>query len=55
MFADHTVLPGKMYFYKICAVDKAGQKGPFSLEAFVRTKVSASSQKDEDWSKFPNR
>ena len=45
MFADHTVSPGMTYFYKICAVDTLGQKGPYSLEASVRTKESESSQK----------
>lgn len=36
-FADHAVEPGTTYYYKIRAVDSAGQEGPFSLETSVRT------------------
>jgi Glycosyl hydrolases family 38 N-terminal domain/Glycosyl hydrolases family 38 C-terminal domain/Glycosyl hydrolases family 38 C-terminal beta sandwich domain len=38
MFQDQTVQPGTTYYYRVCAVDNAGQRGPFSLEAAVRTK-----------------
>jgi len=38
MFQDTSVEPGKAYFYKVRAVDAAGQAGPFSREASVRTK-----------------
>jgi len=40
MFQDDTVQPGTTYYYRVCAVDAAGQRGPFSLEAAVRTKAS---------------
>jgi hypothetical protein len=39
MFQDDTVQPGTTYFYRVCAVDTAGQRGPFSAEAAVRTKA----------------
>ncbi len=38
MFEDHSVMPGTDYFYKVCAVDAAGQRGEFSDEATTRTK-----------------
>ncbi len=41
MFQDDTVQAGMTYYYRVCAVDTAGQRGPFSLEAAVRTKASA--------------
>ena len=37
MYADETVGPETTYYYKVCAVDAAGQKGAFSNEATVRT------------------
>ncbi len=33
MYADRAVEPGKTYYYRVCAVDRAGQRGPFSAEA----------------------
>ena len=41
MFQDDTVQPATTYYYRVCAVDTAGQRGPFSLEAAARTKVPA--------------
>jgi chitodextrinase len=41
MFQDDTVQPATAYYYRVCAVDTAGQRGPFSLEAAVRTKAAA--------------
>ena len=41
MFQDDTVQPGTTYYYRVCAVDTAGQRGPFSLEAAARTKPAA--------------
>ena len=38
MFADQTVESGTTYFYRVCAVDTAGQRGPFSIEAAVDAK-----------------
>jgi hypothetical protein len=38
MFQDDTVQPGTTYYYRVCAVDRAGQRGPFSAMASVRTK-----------------
>lgn len=38
MYPDSKVQPDTTYYYRVCAVDKAGQKGPFSKEASVRTK-----------------
>jgi chitodextrinase len=40
-FQDDTVQPGTTYYYRVRAVDTAGQRGPFSLEASVRTKPAA--------------
>jgi len=37
-FADHHVEPGTAYFYRVCAVDAAGQRGEYSEEAAIRTK-----------------
>lgn len=39
MFLDKKITPGSVYYYKVCAVDKSGQKGEFSKEAMVNTKV----------------
>lgn len=33
--------PGTTYYYRVCAVDTAGQRGPSSLEAAVSTKATA--------------
>jgi hypothetical protein len=33
--------PGTTSYYRVCPVDTAGQRGPFSLEAAVRTKPAA--------------
>jgi hypothetical protein len=41
MFQDDTVQPGTTYYYRVCALDTAGQRGPFSLEAAARTKPAA--------------
>ncbi len=38
MFADKTVCPGTTYYYRIRAIDTAGQAGPFSSTAEIRTK-----------------
>ena len=40
MFQDNTVQPATAYYYRVCAVDTAGQQGPFSLEAAVLTKAA---------------
>ena len=37
MFEDDDVQPLTTYYYQVRAVDTAGQKGPFSTEASVRT------------------
>ncbi len=37
-FEDRAVVANTTYYYKICAVDTAGQKGGFSKETSVRTK-----------------
>ena len=39
MFQDNSVQPATTYYYRVCAVDTAGQQGPSSLEAAVRTKA----------------
>ena len=39
MFQDDAVQPATTYYYRVCAVDTAGQRGPFSQEAAVRTKA----------------
>ena len=41
MYQDETVQRATTYYYRVSAVDAAGQKGPFSLEASVRTKDAA--------------
>lgn len=38
MYRDEKVQPGTTYYYRVCAVDAAGQAGPYSLEAKGRTK-----------------
>ena len=38
MFADENVEPVKTYYYRVCAVDAAGQRGPFSAEVSIQTK-----------------
>ncbi len=38
MYQDDTVEPFSEYYYRVCAIDAAGQKGPFSDEAAVTTK-----------------
>ena len=38
MFSDSTVHPSTLYYYKVCAVDAAGQKGEFSPEVSILTK-----------------
>jgi hypothetical protein len=37
MYADCTAQPNTTYYYRVRAVDRAGQAGPFSAEATVRT------------------
>jgi hypothetical protein len=41
MFQDDAVQPATTYFYRVCAMDNAGQRGPFSHQAAVRTKAAA--------------
>jgi hypothetical protein len=41
MFQDDTAQPLTTYYYRVRALDAAGQPGPFSLEAAVRTKEPA--------------
>jgi len=38
MYQDDTAQPDATYCYRVCAVDTAGQRGPFSREASARTK-----------------
>jgi hypothetical protein len=38
MFRDDAVRPGTTYYYRVCAVDTAGQRGEFSELAHVTTK-----------------
>jgi hypothetical protein len=38
MYQDDTVQPSTTYYYQVCAVDNAGQRGPCSVAASVRTK-----------------
>ena len=38
MFQDSIVKPGTVYYYKVRAVDAAGQKGECSTEVSIRTK-----------------
>jgi Glycosyl hydrolases family 38 C-terminal domain/Glycosyl hydrolases family 38 N-terminal domain len=40
MFQDNSVQPATTYYYRVCAVDTAGQQGPFSRKAAVRTKAA---------------
>ena len=40
MFRDDAVQPATVYHYRVCAVDTAGQRGPFSLETSLRTKAA---------------
>jgi hypothetical protein len=42
MYEDETVRPQTTYYYRVRAADTAGQKGPFSTEASVRTVTSLS-------------
>ncbi len=37
MYEDDQIQPFTSYFYRVCAVDRLWQKGPFSAEASVRT------------------
>lgn len=37
MYQDFQTAPGTTYFYRVCAVDRVGQKGPFSAEASAAT------------------
>jgi chitodextrinase len=39
MFQDNDLQPATTYYYRVCAVDTAGQRGPFSQEAAARTKA----------------
>jgi chitodextrinase len=41
MFQDDTVQAATTYYYQVCAMDTAGQLGPFSREVTVRTKAPA--------------
>ena len=41
MFQDDMLKPATTYYYRVCAVDTAGQRGPVSREATVRTKAAA--------------
>lgn len=38
MYADKDLHPRVTYYYRVCAVDVAGQRGPFSKEAMATTK-----------------
>jgi hypothetical protein len=38
MYQDDSVLPRTAYYYRVCAVDDAGQRGPCSEEAEAQTK-----------------
>jgi hypothetical protein len=38
MYQDNAVKPSTTYYYRVCAVDNAGQRGPCSAAASVRTK-----------------
>jgi len=38
MYQDETVQPKTTYFYRVCARDNTGHRGPCSAEASVRTK-----------------
>ena len=41
MFQDDAVQPATTYYYRVCAIDTASQRGPFSHQAAVRTKAAA--------------
>jgi hypothetical protein len=43
MYQDENVQPSTTYYYRVCAVDTAGQRGPCSREASVRTKSPGTS------------
>jgi hypothetical protein len=45
VITDETVAPETTYYYRVCAVDKAGQQGDFSEEASVTTKPPGKEQK----------
>ena len=58
MYADYSVQPATTYFYRVRAVDTAGQKGPFSEEATATTKptvrpICATSASSEFDSLYP--
>jgi hypothetical protein len=38
MYQDDTIEANAAYYYRICAIDAAGQKGPFSKEAAFENK-----------------
>ncbi len=40
MYLDTAVEPTTTYYYRVCAVDAAGQKGPFSREVRATTKAA---------------
>ena len=40
MYLDTAVEPTTTYYYRVCAVDAAGQKGPFSREVQATTKAA---------------
>ena len=39
MYADPSVQPSTTYYYRVCALDMAGQRGQCSREASIRTKA----------------
>jgi len=47
IFADKAVEPDTTYYYRVCAIDAAGQKGPFSSEASVKTGETESADKKD--------
>jgi hypothetical protein len=40
MFADDSVQPSTTYYYRVCAINTAGQRGPYSCEASIKTKAA---------------
>ena len=40
MFTDDSVQPSTTYYYRVCAINTAGQRGPYSREASIHTKVA---------------
>lgn len=38
MYGDKNVQPQTTYYYRVCAVDAAGQRGAFSKETVATTK-----------------